>query len=166
MSASEDQGGMSAEAKPQRFVVGIPPAASVFAYGALLPMAVGVVLIASNGIGSLGRADVTTGFLAYAALLLAFHAGTRFGHALRVTGVTVAVIASGAPLVAAFVSLWLPDRLAAGLLALAFAAQGAWDVWSADRARLTAWYGRLRLRTAPVAVLLLVAAVVLLSSEG
>ena len=46
------------------------------------------------------------------------------------------------------------------------AAQGAWDVWSADRARLTAWYGRLRLRTAPIAVLILAVAVVLLAPSA
>ncbi len=156
---------MDSGQRPPR-VGGIPRAAAAFAYASLAPMLLGLILIATNGIGGWTRSDITAGLLAYAALLLAFHAGTRFGHSLRVTGVTVAVTASGAPVLVAFVSLWLPDRPAAGLLALAFAAQGAWDVWSADRAQLTPWYGRLRLRTAPIAVLLLVAAVVLLSAEA
>ncbi len=146
----------------QRSLV-VPRTAAIFAYASLLPLAVGVALIATHGVGSMSAEDVSQGFLAYAALLLAFHAGTRFGHSLRASSVTVAVVATGAPVVVAFVSLWLADPLAAGVLALSFAAQGAWDVWSADRAQLTPWYGRLRLRTAPVAVLLLAAAVVLLA---
>lgn len=146
--------------------VAVPRMASVFAYASLAPLAIGLILIATDGVGGLDRADVAQGFLAYAALLLAFHAGTRFGHSLRASGVTVAVLASGAPVVVAFISLWLSEQLAAGLLALAFAAQGAWDVWSADRAQLTPWYGRLRLRTAPLAVLLLAAAVVLLAPSA
>lgn len=140
-----------------------PPGATAFAYGSLLPLAIGLVIIAAGGVGGFSADDAATGFLSYAALLLCFFAGARFGHALRVTGASVAATATALPVGIALLSLFLPDAVASGLLAVAFAGLGAWDVWSADRAQLTAWYGRLRFRTTPIAVLALIGGVFLLT---
>lgn len=142
-----------------RLATKAPTGAIVVGYGSLVPLALGLIAILIGGIGTLTKADFSNGFIAYASLLLTFFAGARFGHALRVTGTSVAAALTIAPVIVALVALYLPDQIAAGILAVAYAAQGAWDVWSADRAALAAWYGRLRLRTTPIAVLLLASGV-------
>ena len=138
--------------------------AAIIAYGSLLPMALAVVLIPFNEPFGIAGADLSVGLIGYSSLLLAFLAGTRFGQTVRVTGVTITALATAIPVVVAVVTLFIPQTAAAGLLATAFAAQGAWDVWSADQSRLPRWYGRLRLQTTPIAVLILVGAVVALGS--
>ena len=141
-----------------------PAGATGIAFAALVPLGLALIVVAIDGIGGLTAETAGTAFIAYAALLLTFFAGARFGHALRAAGVTVAAAATALPVIVALASLYLPDRIAAGILAVAYAGQGAWDVWSADRAQLAAWYGRLRLRTTPIAVLLLIAGVFVLGS--
>ena len=59
-------------------------------------------------------------------------------------------------LVRARLGVAFPDYALVGRW-LAHAAQGLWDVWSADGIRLPAWYGGLRARTTPLTVMLLIA---------
>ena len=133
-----------------------PLPAAILAYGSLAPLAAALILILTDGLDVVDAADAVAGLVAYAALLLSFLAGARFGSALRVTGAPMAVLITAVPIAAAMASMLIPSKAAVALLAAGLAAQGAWDVWAAERARLPDWYGRLRLRTTPIAVLVLI----------
>ncbi|MCW5697090.1 MAG: DUF3429 family protein [Bauldia sp.] len=142
---------------------GAPPAAIALSYLSLLPIIVLVVLVAVAE----DRAGYADALILYVVLLVTFLAGIRWGHAMRADaarseGLALTVVA---PL-AAGAALFIPQAVAAGLLAAILAAQGAWDVWSAERGRLPFWFGRLRARTTPVAVVAMVAAVILLAAEA
>ena len=136
--------------KASRIAVSTP----TIAVGSVIPLALNLAAILLGGVGRLTESDAAIGFVGYAGLLLIFIAGARFGHGMRVNGASGVAVASAAA-AAALSSLYLPAQIAAGVLAAALAGHGAWDVWSADRAQLPAWYGRLRLQTTLVAVPLL-----------
>ena len=129
--------------------------------GALVPLALSLASILFGGVGGFTESEAATGFVAYAGLLLVFIAGVRFGRGLRVNGAPGVTVAASA-LLAAIASIFLPAQIAAGVLAAGHAGHGAWDVWSADRAQLPGWYGRLRFQTTLVAVPILVAGVFVL----
>lgn len=132
-----------------------PLAAALALYALLVPMAALVAVLLAGGIGTL---DVITAQEALAwlgAVLLAFLAGARFGRGLA--GSSRAIVLAAIPALAGWAALLLPAGPGLLVLALAHAAQGMWDVWSVDGIRLPAWYAGLRARTAPIAVVLLVA---------
>lgn len=140
---------------------GAPPAAAGLSYAALLPLAALLVPVAMAGTE---EPDTAIVFIGYGALLLSFLAGIRWGQAMRTdAGRTAGLAAAALPALAGWLALLAPPIAAAGILAAAFAAQGAWDVWSAEASRLPVWYGRLRLRTTPITVALLVAALLVLA---
>jgi len=142
---------------------GAPPTAIALSYGSLLPIAALVVLVAT----ATDRAPFVEALALYVTVLVTFLGGVRWGAAMRADAGRSAGLAFTilAPAVAAM-ALFIPAAAAAGLLAATLAAQGAWDVWSGERGRLPFWYGRLRARTAPVAVVLMVVAVVLLAGDA
>lgn len=145
---------------------GAPPVAMVLCYLSLLPIAVLLVLAITADAGT-DREALAEALLLYVTMLVTFLAGIRWGNAMRADaarsdGLAVTILA---PLVAG-AALFVSQGAAAGLLAATLAAQGAWDVWSAERGRLPLWYGRLRARTTPVAVVLMVAAVILLAAAA
>lgn len=96
----------------------------------------------------------------YAAIVLSFLGGLRWGLAVarpdRASrrdlwlGIVPALVGWGA--------LATPVPYAFGLLAVAFAAQGAWDSLSAQDGPMPAWFGRLRTRLTVVVVAMLVLA--------
>jgi len=142
---------------------GAPRAAVVLTYGALLPLAAGLVIAAAGGIGAVDRAAAIAATAGWGAILLGLVGGVRWGRGMRVTdaGGTAAPLAAGIAALVAWAALLLPPSPALALLATAFAAQGAWDAWDADRGRLPAWYGRLRIRTTVPIVALLAGALLL-----
>lgn len=140
-----------------------PAGALAIAIGALVPLALSLTSIFFGGVGGFTESKASTGFVAYAGLLLVFVAGARFGRGLRANGAPGVTVTASA-ILAALTSIFLPAQVAAGVLAVAHAGHGAWDVWSADRAQLPAWYGRLRFQTTLAAVPLLVAGVFVLGT--
>ncbi|MBL8581340.1 MAG: DUF3429 domain-containing protein [Rhizobiaceae bacterium] len=88
----------------------------------------------------------------YAAMLLSFLGGTRWGAVLAKdddgTAATIALL----PALSAWIALLLPPAVAFAGLAVAFAAQGAWDSLAAHAGSLPVWYGALRARLTVIAV--------------
>ncbi|MHA1559367.1 MAG: hypothetical protein ACTSWI_01680 [Alphaproteobacteria bacterium] len=144
--------------KVSRVAISTPARTSAIAFGSVIPLALNLAAIFWGGIGRFTESEAAIGFVGYAGLLLVFIAGARFGHSVRASRASGVIVAAAA-MAAALASIYLPAQIAAGVLAAAHAGHGAWDVWSADRALLPAWYGRLRLQTTLVAVPLLVVGV-------
>jgi hypothetical protein len=137
----------------------VPGSAALIAYAGLGPMVAGFIVVFAGGIGAVGRDTALAILTRYAAVALTFLAGIRWGTAIRLAGGTqdiLAILAGPLIVLLAWIATLLPAPAALGLLAAGFAAQGAWDVWTADLGRLPAWYGGLRLRLTLIAVGLLV----------
>ncbi|MEM6381445.1 MAG: DUF3429 domain-containing protein [Pseudomonadota bacterium] len=128
-----------------------------------LPFAGGVMTYASGGIGPVSAPFALQSTLAYGAVILSFLAGIRWGLGLlladaarRDARLSVSVV----PSLLGWVALLLPAFPGLVLLAMAFAAQGAWDAGDATRDGAPDWYPTLRiLLTAIVCSLLTVLAV-------
>lgn len=96
----------------------------------------------------------------YGAVILSFLGGIRWGLATaRDDGRTVRdLVLSTLPSLAGWAALALPDAHAFALLAVAFAAQGAWDQFAVHAGQAPAWFGRLRMRLSLLVVVAMVAA--------
>jgi hypothetical protein len=132
-----------------------PPAAAVALYALLVPMAVLVLVVLIGGIGAFDAGRAIDALLWLGAVSLAFLAGARLGRGLA--GSPPQVLVAAIPPLAGWAALLLPVGPGLLVLGVAHAAQGLWDVWSADGIRLPAWYGGLRARTTPLTVALLIA---------
>ena len=82
----------------------------------------------------------------YSATILSFLGGTRFGEALMAGGEEqrLPLAASVVPALCAWVACSIGEPASFALLAVAFAAQGAWDSVSSHRGDMPGWYGRMR----------------------
>jgi hypothetical protein len=137
-----DWGGDGRNEDPQRGLVGL------WGYAALLPMWGLVIWLASIDPTHPWRGLTTTLLSSYGALMLTFNAGAHWGMApsVRAAAGATALVIIGlmAPL--------LPSNAAFVLLAIALAAQGAWDAFAVHREELPGWFGRLRTRMTFLAV--------------
>lgn len=96
----------------------------------------------------------------YAALVLSFLGGTRW--ALAVAGgyeqarrdIAISVV----PALFGWTVLFLPPHIAMVLLAVAFAAHGAWDAFSGQAGVVPDWFARLRAQLTAIAVVALIVA--------
>lgn len=131
-------------------------------YLSFLPFVVLVVWLASISADHLWHEGTVTVLTAYAALVLTFLAGVRLGFSMagreEVSGreVLLALV----PVLAAWVALILVPRYALGLLAIAFAAQGALDAFGVHAGTLPEWYGKLRMRMTFLKVAAMIAALI------
>ncbi len=132
--------------------------AAFVAYAALLPLALLLGLALASGIGPIDRAEATEAMLVYAAILVSYQAGVHSGRAMRTSGSSLRAVLTVIPPLIGWSALLLPNGPAAALLAVALAAEGALDVWAGQGGVFPVWHGRLRARTTPIAVALLVAA--------
>lgn len=84
--------------------------------------------------------------LAYGAVILSFLGGARWGLALagRHGDAPVDFAAAMAPPLIGWVSVFIPVPYAFAILAVAFAAQGAWDTLAVHAGKAPGWYGDLR----------------------
>lgn len=83
----------------------------------------------------------------YAAVILSFLGGIRWGLALRAASepaTRTELIYSALPSLVGWFSLALDEPYVFGVLALAFAGQGAWDSVSGERGAFGLWFVRLR----------------------
>jgi hypothetical protein len=96
----------------------------------------------------------------YAALVLSFLGGTRWGLAVAGHGQYLRrdVAVSVVPPLLGWVALLLPAHFAFVLLAVAFAAQGAWDALAGQAGLLPSWFVRLRMQLTIVVVIAMVTA--------
>lgn len=81
---------------------------------------------------------------AYAAIILSFLGGIRWGLAMRDGAAPRDMAVSAVPPLAGWAALFVPAPHAFAFLAVAFAAMGAWDNLSAHGGAAPAWFGRMR----------------------
>lgn len=97
----------------------------------------------------------------YGAVILSFLGGIRWGLALEATDRRLAAkvhVASIVPSLAGWFALFLPDAVALGVLAVAFAAHGAWDSFAGQVGTFRNWFVQIRMViTIAVVVLLAIA---------
>lgn len=122
-------------------------------------VALGVWLVAIAN-DHVWRADTILLLKAYGAVILSFLGGIRFGLAVAADDETMrsAMAASVLPALIAWIGFWLAEPASFALLAVAFAAQGAWDSLSAHRGETPAWFGRMRVILTGLVVVVMVAA--------
>lgn len=96
----------------------------------------------------------------YAALALSFLGGIRFGLAVATDGEDqrLALAATAIPVLVAWIAVVLGEPGSFAMLAVAFAAQGAWDSIAAHRGAAPAWFGRMRVPLTGFVVAMMVAA--------
>lgn len=129
----------------------------------VLPFAFGMVVYAAGGIWVIDQPLALRSTLGYGAVILSFLGGTRWGMGLllaneerRDSRLSLAVV----PSLLGWIALLLPAFPALVLLAVSFAAQGAWDVGDAADDGAPQWFAPLRtMLTALVCSLLSVMAV-------
>ena len=106
------------------------------------------------------RTDTIVLLKTYAALVASFLGGIRFGLAVAKDekGQRLALAATAVPLALAWIAVVLGEPGSFALLAVAFAAQGAWDSIAAHRGAAPAWFGRMRVPLTALVVAIMVAA--------
>jgi hypothetical protein len=122
----------------------IPRPALILGFAGLVPLA-GSLLIVMFGQTPAQHLVGERIFLAYAATILAFLGGVRWGAALANPGWRPLLLAV-APSLIAFGALLLDRDPALAVFALTFAVVGAADVGRRATAEWPAWYRRLRIR--------------------
>lgn len=129
-------------------------------FAGLIPLAVLSLWLAGIPVDHVWR-DMTIKLLTtYSAIMLSFLGGARWGAALAgvhprtVRDMALAVL----PPLLAWGVLFIPPNYAFVLLAVAFAAQGAWDALAGQAGELPDWFVRLRTQLTAVAVVAMVIA--------
>ncbi|MEZ5805612.1 MAG: DUF3429 domain-containing protein [Rhizobiaceae bacterium] len=99
--------------------------------------------------------------VAYSAIVLSFLGGIRWGIAMQTReGGARALAPSLVPALVGWLAPFVLQPYCFAILAVAYAAQGAWDSLSTGNGTLPEWYGRMRMRLTVVAVATLVLAFV------
>lgn len=133
-------------------------AAWILGLGGLVPFVVGTFLIATNS-EILDPTTLWGAVSAYAAVILSFLGGIRWGAALNETArrspTTLAL--SVLPSIAAWVIVLLPAPWSFVGFAVAFSVQGVWDVTAIREGRIeTPWFAQLRVVLTAVVVLCMI----------
>lgn len=127
--------------------------------GALPFVVLSLWLVGSAG-GHPWRATTIVLLTEYAAVVLSFLGGIRWGLAMRQAGPTrtLDMAVTVLPPLVAWASLSVPLPYTFPVLAAAFAAHGAWDAFAVHAGAAPGWYGTLRGMLTAVAVAALVLA--------
>lgn len=133
-------------------------------YLAALPLAVILAALVLDRGGAVAAPWAPTALVAYAAMLLSFLAGARWGGGLRMTGMRASVALAGIAPLAGWAALLLQPVPGTALTAAALAGQGALDVWTATRGGLPEWYAAARIRLTLALVGLLVLAFLVMAA--
>lgn len=128
-----------------------------------LPFMFGLIVYASGGIWIVSADLALRATVAYGAVILSFLGGVRWGMGLLLSNPETRdarFALSIIPSLIGWVAVLLPAFPALVMLAVSFAAQGAWDVGDAEDDGAPSWFGHLRtMLTALVCSLLSVMAV-------
>lgn len=83
----------------------------------------------------------------YGAVILSFLGGVRWGIEVQRNGETSGrtMVISMIPALIGFSAFAVPVPFVFAMLAVAFAAQGAWDSFSAHSGQVPQWYGKMRM---------------------
>lgn len=125
-----------------------------------IPLAVLTLWLVSIPQDHVWRGDTVALLKTYAALALSFLGGIRFGLAVAAGGndQRLALAATAVPVLVAWIAVVLGEPGSFAMLAVAFAAQGAWDSIAAHRGAAPAWFGRMRVPLTVFVVALMIAA--------
>ena len=127
----------------------------------LVPLVAGLVLIVWPILSPLDATVVERAIIGYAALLLAFLGGVRWGIRIAGGAGTDLIYVLGAlNALLGLITLLLPFSPAIAILTVGFAGQGAWDVWSGFRTTVPEPYARRRITATLMACVVLVAILV------
>ncbi len=151
---SEIQSAEKPEASPDRVL------ATRLAFAGAIPFLVLSLWLAAIPLDHVWRGTTIALLTSYAALVLSFLGGARW--ALAVAGgyeqarrdIAISVV----PALLGWTVLFLPPHIAMVLLAVAFAAHGAWDAFSGQAGVLPAWFARLRTQLTAIAVISMIVA--------
>ncbi|MEL6966114.1 MAG: DUF3429 domain-containing protein [Pseudomonadota bacterium] len=113
-----------------------------------------VLVNASHPLHSLALDGLKT----YGAVILSFLGGIRWGLALEATDRQAASrihIASVVPSLLGWFALFLPDATGLAVLAVGFAAQGAWDSFAGQAGTFRNWFVQIRMVITTIVVVLL-----------
>lgn len=126
----------------------------------LVPFVVLAAWLAAIPLDHVWRADTVRLLSTYAAVILSFLGGARWGLAVAGTGRLAArdFALSVLPSLVGWAALFLPPHYGFVLLAVAFAAQGAWDALSGQAGALPLWFARLRTLLTIVVVIAMIVA--------
>jgi hypothetical protein len=106
------------------------------------------------------RAQTIALLTGYAAVVLSYLGGIRWGIALTAPAEDAANVfaLSVLPALGGWAALFIPPPYSFVLLAVAFAAHGAWDTLSAQQGSMPDWFARLRMQlTAGIVLTMIVA---------
>ena len=137
----------------------IPSAALWLGLAGLIPF--WLPLIPLYGSGMIGPDRALLLLMVYAAVILSFLGGIRWGAALKLPRgplQSTLLAFSVVPSLAGYAALLLPSVAGLVLLLSGFLLQGVWDVQSAQRGELPAWFATLRALLTSGAVIAIVAA--------
>lgn len=144
----------TADAKPG----GVPKIARILVYAGMVPFIGGFLISLFGAPANLTLEVAMLAFKAYAAVILSFLGGVHWGMALTVTDPSEqqrSLIISVVPAIIGVVAVLLSAGPAFAVLAIAFLAQGIFDVFVFRKLRKGGWYARLRLEVTAIVVVLL-----------
>lgn len=126
----------------------------------LLPFVVLAIWLGGIPVDHVWRGTTILLLSGYAAVALSFLGGMRWGLAVTGHGADTRrdIAISVVPPLLGWLALVLPPHLAFVLLAVAFAAQGAWDALAGQTGILPLWFVRLRMQLTIVVVIAMVIA--------
>lgn len=122
--------------------------AMILAYGGFLPFALLALWLAGIAEDHPWRDETIMLLKSYAAVILSFLGGIRWGLATRDDDETTQGFLgmSVLPSLAGWAAFLMPDIYAFAWLAACFAGQGAADQFAVHAGKAPAWFGRLRMR--------------------
>ncbi|MBO6900784.1 MAG: DUF3429 domain-containing protein [Rhizobiaceae bacterium] len=129
-------------------------------YAGLVPAIVLSLWLYGIPVDHLWRETTIALLTGYAAVVLSFLGGIRWGYAMADTGDDTArlLAISVVPALGGWAAFFIPPPYSFVILAVAFAAHGAWDSLSAQSGNMPGWFARLRMQlTAGIVLTMIVA---------
>lgn len=129
-------------------------------FAGLVPMLVLSLWLAGIPIDHVWRDTTIRLLTGYCAVVLSFIGGARWALAVagNYAGTRRDIAISVLPALLGWTVMFIPPHLAFVLLAVAFAAHGAWDALSGQSGIMPAWFARLRTQLTAVAVISMIVA--------
>jgi Protein of unknown function (DUF3429) len=123
------------------------------------PFGLLAVLLVWSHPGEPGWDGTVVALRGYAIVILSFIAGIRWGAAFQSDKAPRLFVLSIFPALIAWGTVFLAPIVALAILAMVFAAHGAWDVIAAQNGEVPGWYGELRMRITVLVVGMLLIAI-------
>jgi hypothetical protein len=125
----------------------------------VVPFGLLAALLVWSDPGDPGWDGIVIALRGYAIVILSFVAGIRWGAAFHSDKSTRFFALSVIPALIGWGTVFLAPIVALAILAMVFAAHGAWDVIAAQNNEVPGWYGELRMRITVLVVGMLLIAI-------